>query len=66
MERYILECDTDGDHNPNEYYLFKETEKEEIYKMLDQMLSRLGVENPEQTHTLTEDTLRFVSTDFSA
>ncbi len=65
MERFILECDTVGDHNPNEYFFFKSTEKEEIHKMLDQMLKRLGVENPEKTHLLTESTLDFVSTDFS-
>lgn len=65
MERFILECDTNGDHNPNEYFFFKSTEKEDIYKMLDQMLSRLGVENPEKTHVLTENTLNFISMDFS-
>lgn len=65
MERFILECDTNGDHNPNEYFFFKVIEKDEIYKMLDQMLSRLGVQNPENTHSLTENTLRFVSSDFT-
>ena len=65
METFILECDTNGDHNPNEYFFFKLTEKEDIYKMLDRMLSRLGVEDSQQTHSLTENTLSFVSTDFS-
>ncbi|WP_371362473.1 hypothetical protein SRRS_36090 [Sporomusa rhizae] len=66
METFILECDTNGDHNPNEYFFFKQAEKEEIYKMLEQLLRRLEVENPQQIISLTEDTLRFVSTDFSA
>lgn len=65
MDRFILECDTNGDHNPNEYFFFQLTEKDEIYKNLDQMLSRLGVENSDETHSLTELALQFVTTEFS-
>jgi len=65
MERLIIECDTNGDFNPNEYFIFQLTDRDDIYKTLDQMLSRLGVENPEKTRSLTERALRFVSTDFS-
>lgn len=65
MERFILECDTIGDHNPNEYFFFTAHERNEIYEMLTQMLKRLGVDNQEKTQLLTDNALRFVSDDFS-
>jgi len=45
MQRLILERDTNGDFTPNEYLIFELTERDDIHKMLDQMLSRLGVKN---------------------
>ena len=66
MGTFILECDTDGDHNPNEYFFFADVEKTEIHNMLEQMLNRLGVENLQKISELVDHTLQFISNDFTA
>lgn len=40
---YILECDTNGDHNPNDYYLFGDGERGEIMAAIRTMGKIVGL-----------------------
>lgn len=66
MQTFILECDTDGDLNPNEYYFFAVAEKETLRAVMEQMMDRLGMKHSDKTDELVEHTLQFISSDFPA
>lgn len=59
---FILECDTDGDHNPNEYYFFDEIERDEAYKILGTMASILGTQQIDQIKSMTDQVMNFFKT----
>ena len=56
---FLLEADTDGDHNPNDYYFFKEAEDDQIKALVAKLSEFISgptdVTALEQTvnHTLT-------------
>ena len=66
MQTFILECDTDDDNNPNEYYFFAVAEKDTLHAMIEQMTDRLGMKHSDKTDELVEHSLRFISSDFAA
>ncbi len=55
---FFLEADTDGDHNPNDYYFFKEAEDTQIKALIAKLSEFIGgpteISSLEQTlnHTL--------------
>lgn len=62
-ETFILECDTNGDHNPNSYYFFKDIEHNDIYNILSNMSVTLGEQYSEtEIKNLTDQTINFFKT----
>jgi len=39
---FLLEADTDGDHNPNDYYFFKEVEDDQIRTIIAKLSEFIG------------------------
>lgn len=64
MNTFILECDTDGDHNANEYYFFAAAERQAIHDMIGQMILRLDLVNQANIHEMVDLALQFISTDY--
>jgi hypothetical protein len=59
-ETFILECDTDGDHNPNDYYFFKTAEEQAIFETLSKLGELIGTTDQKQIKSLVEGTLSFL------
>ncbi|VBB06388.1 Hypothetical protein LUCI_1619 [Lucifera butyrica] len=57
---FILECDTNGDHNPNDYYFFTRSEEKEVFDTLAQMGSLIGTNDPEKIKEFMKNTLQFL------
>ncbi|MCX7781915.1 MAG: hypothetical protein N2491_13615 [Negativicutes bacterium] len=65
QDTYILECDTNGDHLPNDYYFFKSAEEQDIYNVLKSMSEFIGSLSAEEIQNLTAQTMQFLKNDFS-
>lgn len=59
-DTFILECDTTGDHNPNDYYFFKDAEEDEIYKVLASLAALIGESDMEEIQKAAKLALEFI------
>lgn len=59
-DTFILECDTTGDHNPNDYYFFKDAEEAEIYKVLASLGDLIGEADNIVIEKATKSALEFI------
>lgn len=64
QDTFILECDTDANHAPNEYYFFREIEQEEVNKILQGMSSVLGEQSLDKIKAMTEQTMKYLQMKF--
>jgi len=57
---YILECDTNGDHNPNDYYFFRNIEEGKARQVVRGMCELLGECDAEEIEKITSSALAFL------
>lgn len=60
-DTFILECDTNGDNEPNDYYFFKSVEEEVLYKILSTMGNLIGTTDERHIRDMVSSTLRFLT-----
>lgn len=57
---FILECDTNGDNNPNEYYFFKDAEEDALFQTLSELGSLIGTTDEAKIEELVCSTVKFL------
>ena len=62
--QFILECDTTGDHLPNEYYFFQDIERNEAYQLISAMAKNLGEKRHFEFERMTDDAMNFLKMRF--